>query len=46
MNEYVYIPDDEVMSVSSRLIEQHIKALTALGNAESIEDGKKYFEGD
>ncbi len=46
MNEYVYIPDDEVMSVSSRLIEQHIKALTALANAESIEDGKKYFEDD
>lgn len=46
MNEYEYIPDEEVMSVSSRIIEQHMKALTALGNAESIEDGKKYFADD
>ena len=46
MDEYEYISDDEVMSISSRIIEQHMKALTALGNAESIEDGKRYFADD
>lgn len=46
MNEYEYIPDDEIRSLSEYFLEKYKRAFTALANADSIEDGKKYFADD
>ena len=38
-----YIPHEELAEISRYLINKHKEALTALANAESIEDGMKYI---
>lgn len=42
--EYTDMDSDEVMRISDYLLKKYRRAFIALANAESIEDGKKYFD--
>lgn len=43
MSEYEYVSHDEVMRISEYFLEKYRRAFIALANADSIEDGEKYF---
>ncbi len=44
--EYTDMDSDEVMRISDYLLKKYRRAFIALANAESIEDGKKYFTNE
>lgn len=44
MEEYTYADSEEVMRISDYILKKYRRAFIALGNAESIEDGMKYFD--
>ena len=46
MDEYEYIHHNEVMRISEYFLEKYKRAFIALANADSIEDGEKYFESE
>lgn len=43
MEEYEYVSHDEVMRISEYFLEKYKRAFIALANADSIEEGEKYF---
>ena len=46
MEEYEYMSHEDVARLSDYFLEKYRRAYIALANAESIEDGRKYFEDD
>ena len=41
---YVKLSYEDIKKISDELIEKHKQVYIALANAESIEDGEKYFD--
>ncbi len=44
MEEYTYADSDDVKRVADYFLKKYRRAFIALANAESIEDGRKYFD--